>query len=288
MNTWARAFAPTPVAQFLLSKYDLTNPVSFINARRALRALAERDVIPIGNENDTVATDEIKIGDNDTLGAAVAKIRGADLLVILTQVDGLYNGNPEEDSSAELIHTVLPEEIAHAESVAGDASSDGLGTGGFATKLQAVKLAYSAGIPVVIANGYTRNILNRVLSGEQIGTLFVPPEGTGGTQWLNNHWPVKGRLEVSEKAAERLCDRNTEHLWMEDVARVLGDFHRGDCVALGCNGKLLGRGLVGYDTEVIAQLKGLGSEKVLQSLGPKRYDFQVMDRADLVIYSEPH
>lgn len=288
MNTWARAFAPTTVAQFLLTKYDVTNPVSFINARRALRAVHSRGIVPIGNENDTVATDEIKIGDNDTLGAAVAKIAGADLLIILTQVDGLYTANPELDPSATLISTVLAENLAQAEAVAGGASGDGMGTGGFDTKLQAVKLAFTAGIPVVIANGAIRNILPRVMSGEEVGTLFVPPLDIGGTRWLINHWPVRGRVEVSQETADRLRDGQDPHIFMEDIVRVLGDFTRGDCVSIGIfHGELIGRGLVGYSENEIESFKGLSKEEVLSKLG-KRYDFQVLDRQDMILYKDLH
>eukprot|EP00668_Euglena_longa_P041533 GGOE01054674.1.p1 GENE.GGOE01054674.1~~GGOE01054674.1.p1 ORF type:complete len:408 (+),score=111.59 GGOE01054674.1:226-1449(+) len=287
MNTWARAFAPTAVAQFLLTKYDVSNPTSFINARRALRAVHAQGIIPIGNENDTVANDEIKIGDNDTLGAAVAKIAGADLLVILTQVDGLFTANPELDANAKLIPTVLSENLADAEAVSGGASGDGLGTGGFDTKIQAVKVAFSAGIPVVIANGAVRNVLPRVLSGEELGTVFVPPSTMRGTRWLINQWPVKGRVEVSQEAAERVrTGGEGEHFFMEDIVRVLGEFNRGDCVSIGVfHGELIGRGLVGYSETEIDHFKGWAKEKVHEKLG-KRYDFQVLDRRDMVLYTD--
>jgi len=289
MNTWARAFAPTPVAQFLLTKYDVSNPISFLNARRALRAVHAQGIIPIGNENDTVANDEIKIGDNDTLGASVAKLWGADLLIILTQVDGLYTANPEKDPNAKLIPTVLADGLDHAEAVSGGASGDGLGTGGFSTKIQAVRIAFSAGIPVVIANGATRNILPHIMAGDEVGTVFVPPPEMRGTRWLINQWPVKGRVEVTPEAGERMRGPSkTEHFFMEDVARVLGEFNRGDVVSIGIvHGELIGRGLVGYSDAEMTAYKGWPKEKVHESLG-KRYDFQAIDRRDMVLYHDLH
>jgi len=288
MNTWARAFAPTPVAQFLLTKYDVSNPVSFLNARRALRALHTHGIIPVGNENDTVTNDQIKIGDNDTLGANVAQIAGADLLVILTQVDGLFTANPESDPRAKLIPTVTEDGLDEAEAVSSGASGDGLGTGGFSTKIHAVRIAFSAGIPVVIANGATRNILTRIVEGQEVGTVFVPPANTRGSRWLIDKWPVKGRIEFSQAAVDRFRRGESEHFFMEDVVRVLGEFGRGDCIALGVlHGELLGRGLIGYSSAEIEQHKGLPQDRVHEAMG-KRYDFQVLDRRDLVLYNDAH
>eukprot|EP01010_Urceolus_cornutus_P004817 NODE_791_length_1340_cov_292.676995_g599_i0.p1 GENE.NODE_791_length_1340_cov_292.676995_g599_i0~~NODE_791_length_1340_cov_292.676995_g599_i0.p1 ORF type:complete len:361 (+),score=48.76 NODE_791_length_1340_cov_292.676995_g599_i0:94-1176(+) len=275
MHRWTRCIAPVSVAQFLLSRYDITNQTSFMSARRALRALHEldEDTLCIGNENDTVAAEGLKFGDNDNLAAQLAKVFGADLLIILTQVDGLYTANPEKDPSASIIHTVLPAELDKADGMADGAGANGQGVGGFETKLQAVRVAFEHKIPVVVANGAPRDILQRILQGEEVGTLFVPPNGQN---WLHD-FPVSGKVWLRVGA---LMGKN---IHIEDIVKVEGQFRRGDCVEIHFADGITGRGLVGYKSKVLEQLKGQDEVAVLKALGPKGWDGAVLHTDDYTV-----
>lgn len=176
METYEKHFSKygQPVAQMLLTREDFANPRRYQNFRNTLATLLKWGVIPIVNENDSVEVDEIRVGDNDTLSAFVAKGALADLLIILSDVDGLYTMDPNKDKRARLIQTVA-RVTPQLEKLAGRASSRGVG--GMLTKIQAAKIASEAGIAVVIANGGEKNVLERVISGEEIGTIFLPRGG---------------------------------------------------------------------------------------------------------------
>jgi len=264
MRRWAEAFAalprPLPVAQFLLTRSDVEEPLRFFNARRALRALERLGAVAIGNENDTVATEEIKIGDNDTLAAHVARVVGADLLVIYTQVDGLYTGNPERDSSARRVPLVG--DIAAVESFAGEAGGDGWGVGGMRTKVEAARVATRAGVSVVIAHGRAP-LLDLLHNAEPLraaaaldGTLFVAP--LSPAEALKARWPLSGRLTLTQEGGARLCAgeaASLAHLLSAD-----GEFARGDLVELCVEGAPgpLGRALTAYGrAECLRALGGL-------------------------------
>lgn len=264
MRRWAEAFAqaptPLPVAQFLLTRSDVEEPQRFFNARRALRALERLGAVPIGNENDTVATEEIKIGDNDTLAAHVARVVGADLLVIYTQVKGLYTGNPERDPSAR--HIPLVRSVQEVEGFAGEAGGDGWGVGGMRTKVEAARIATRAGVSVVIAHGRVPLLeLLRDAHPERAersldGTLFVAPHTPA--EALKGRWPLSGRLTLTAAGVNHLIAG--EPVSLTHLAGVDGDFSRGDLVELCEEGSRapLGRALTAYGhAECLRALGGL-------------------------------
>ncbi len=266
MRRWAEAFAghprPLPVAQFLLTRSDVEEPLRFFNARRALRALERLGAVAIGNENDTVATEEIKIGDNDTLAAHVARVVGADLLVIYTQVDGLYTGNPERDPSARRVPLVR--NIEEVSSFAGDAGGDGWGVGGMRTKVEAARVATRAGVSVVIAHGRAPLLdllrdAEPARASELDGTLFIAP--LSPREALGRRWPLSGRLTLTAEGAARL--ESLEPVELKELVEVDGDFSRGDLVELcdGGSGAPLGRALTAYGrAECLRALRGLTLE----------------------------
>eukprot|EP01001_Neometanema_parovale_P004091 NODE_1561_length_1684_cov_54.070468_g1483_i0.p1 GENE.NODE_1561_length_1684_cov_54.070468_g1483_i0~~NODE_1561_length_1684_cov_54.070468_g1483_i0.p1 ORF type:complete len:396 (-),score=77.49 NODE_1561_length_1684_cov_54.070468_g1483_i0:417-1604(-) len=283
MQEWSNAFNPTTVAQFLLSKYDFVNPRSFLNARRSLRALKEMDVIPIGNENDTVNTGELKVGDNDTLSAHVAQLAGADLLIILTGVDGLYSANPSKDSTAKLISSVSQDDLGEAERVS-EGTDDGVGTGGFTTKIEAVKVAFQHECPVVIANGTVPDILQQITSGADVGTAFHP--NTQGDSWLMERFPLAGNITLRGEASLKMMLSGKIDLWMSDILECSGQFGRGDTIAIrSSSGQILGRGITAYGSQKLTALSGLPELDVLEALGPKSYDGQVLHPDDYCLYA---
>ena len=241
MGRWTEAFAPTQVAQVLLTMSDVLDPLRFYNARCALRALESLGVIAIGNENDTVATEEIKFGDNDRLGAYLAQICGADLLVLYTQVDGLYTSNPKRDPNARKLVQVkdLAEVMCYAEGT----DVEGWGTGGMRTKLEAAQLAHRSGTSVLIADGSTP--LLQLLQDPSLGTLI--PSKRSVDDALRSRWPVCGQVELSQESIERL--QAGAPVELKACMSVAGRFSRGELVELTCSGVACGRALVGYSSE---------------------------------------
>ena len=249
MQRWAEALKPHSVAQVLLTQSDIDDPTRFFNARRALEALERAAIIPIGNENDTVATDEIKIGDNDTLAAHIARVVNADLLILLTQVDGLYTANPEEDRNAEKVSLVTPHDEVWG--FASQSSKDGWGRGGMRTKLSAAEIAGQAGIPTVIAHGATP--IPELLNQPSLGTLFLPHRSP--SEALRDRWPVCGELWVTEAGSTAIFSQQC--LELTHIQRALGSFSRGDVVEL-CSVEYgpIGRSLVAYgDAELRRVIK---------------------------------
>lgn len=169
-----------------------------------------------------------------------------------------------------------------AESVAGDAV-DGVGTGGFATKLQATRIAWEHGINVVIANGRTRNIIPRVMEGEELGTLFEAPASRRPNEWLERKWPISGHVVVTEAAAEKMMKMSD--VWMSDVVEGLVDFTRGSIVTIRTKDKIIGRGIAGYGAVDVDKLKGQDKEKQLKTMGPKMFDGPLFHPEDYVSYT---
>jgi len=241
MGRWKEAFAPTQVAQVLLTMSDVLDPLRFYNARCALRALESLGVIAIGNENDTVATEEIKFGDNDRLGAYLAQICSADLLILYTQVDGLYTANPKRNPSARKL--VLVHDLDEVMSYAEGTDAEGWGTGGMRAKLEAAQLAHRSGTSVLIADGSTP--LLQLLQDPSLGSLI--PSKRSVEDALRARWPVCGQVELSPESAERL--KGGAPVELEGCMSVAGLFSRGELVELTCSGVACGRALVGYSSE---------------------------------------
>lgn len=273
------------VAQALLTRADLADRTRFLNARTTLISLVEHHVVPIVNENDVVAVDELHeltFGDNDALSGQVANLVDADLLLILTDIDGLYTGDPRRDPTARRVPFV-PVVDDTVEAMAGGVGSE-RSRGGMRTKVQAARLATAAGAAVVIANGSTEDVLARVLAGEPIGTLFAPSQTRleSRKRWLLSGMGSKGSVVVDAGAATALRDRG-KSLLPAGVVAVEGRFERGDTVSIvTADGTLLAYGTTSYSAADIERIRGTKSGQVVDLLG---YDYgaEVVHRNNLVL-----
>jgi glutamate 5-kinase len=272
------------VAQVLLTRTDLADRSRYLNSRNTLSALLSQRVVPIINENDTVATEEIRVGDNDNLSALVANLIEADLLVMLTDQPGLFTADPRSDPAAQLIHDITETSIPQSvwEAVGGSAGK--LGTGGMFTKLQAADLARRSGTTVVIAAGDEENVLTRLAQGEKLGTRFSPLATTleGRKRYIlagGNKLP--GVLQVDAGAAKAL--RKGSSLLPVGVKRVSGEFDSGDTVkVVDTSGRELARGLVNFSATDLARIAGKQSGEIEAILGGDYAD-EVIHRNNLVL-----
>jgi glutamate 5-kinase len=243
-------------AQVLLTHEDLADRRRYLNARSTLLTLLRLGVVPIINENDTVVTDEIKVGDNDTLGALVTNLIDADALVILTDQQGLYTADPRRDSAATLLPRVMAGDPV-LEGMAGGAGS-AIGRGGMITKVLAAKRAARGGASTVVCSGRAEDVLLRLASGESVGTEFVAqtPRLAARKQWLADHLQLRGSVRLDPGAVRALRDEGKSLLPI-GVVEVVGEFERGEVVAvLGPEGGEIARGLINYgssDTRRIAR-----------------------------------
>jgi glutamate 5-kinase len=253
-------------AQVLLTHDDLSNRQRYLNARSTLLTLLDFGVIPVINENDTVATEEIRFGDNDTLAALVANLIEAELLVILTDQQGLFTSDPSINKDASLISEISIDD-ARLESMAGDSRS-GLGRGGMSTKVRAARLAARSGAATVIAAGATENVINKVLTGELLGTFFLAniEPLLARKRWLAGQLQLKGSITL-DAGAVRVIQKEGKSLLAVGVKAVSGQFERGELVAcLNEQGIEIARGLINYnysDAGLIAGKNSLEFEKLL-------------------------
>ena len=270
--------------QVLLTRADFTSRRQYVNARQTLLALLEEGVVPIINENDTVATEEIQIGDNDTLSALVASVVGADLLVILSDVDGLMTADPRRHRTARLIPTVARIDASVDRAARHTASAQGVG--GMATKIAAARIATESGVAAVITSGQRPRPLTRLLEGERHGTVFLPAGRAPSSRrrWLAFGLPVRGVLTIDEGAREAL--RQGKSLLAAGVVEVEGTFDPGEAVAIrDTRGGEVGRGLVNYPSGQLVRIKGLRSTEIAGVLGKKTHD-EVVHRDNLVLRGE--
>ena len=262
-------------AQVLLTHEDLADRTRYLNARSTLRTLLELRVVPIINENDTVATDEIRLGDNDTLGALVTNLIEADCLIILTDQTGLFTADPRRDTSATLVaeaHAGDPE----LERMAGGAGSS-IGTGGMLTKILAAKRAARSGAHTVICSGHEDNVLLRLAAGEAIGSLLIARQAPldARRQWLADHLQLRGGLVLDAGAVKALRE-DGKSLLPVGVQAVTGNFERGEVVALvDSEGHEIARGLANYSASEARRIQGKPSSAIEAALG-------YMDEAELV------
>lgn len=268
-QAYETAFLPHQVhtAQILLTHQDLSNRTRYLNARSTLRTLLEKGIVPIINENDTVTTEEIKLGDNDTLGALVANLVDADALIILTDQKGLYDSDPRKNPHAQFISNISAEHT-DLENMAGGAGS-GVGTGGMYTKVLAAKRAALSGATTIVASGREPDVLLRLLNGESIGTLFFSSHSrvAARKQWLLGHVQQAGKIVIDDGAVKALTEGHRSLLPVGCV-RVDGHFHRGELVAvLNTEGKEIARGLVNYSSGEIGKILRTPSEKIISKLG---------------------
>jgi glutamate 5-kinase len=270
------------VGQVLLTAQDIGDRTRYLNARNTLLALLGFGVVPVVNENDTVAVEEIKVGDNDNLSALVASLIEADLLVLLTDVGGLYTADPARQSGATRLDTVA--EVTHEILAMAGTHGDGVSVGGMATKLQAAQKAAASGVPMVIASGREPGVLARILSGEAVGTYFVPKADRLGARkrWIAFAVPPQGRLIVDAGAARALT-RQGRSLLPSGVTAVDGEFAAGDVVAVvDAESREFARGLVNFDAGELRRIRGVKTQEIEPRLGYKSVD-EVIHRDNLVI-----
>jgi glutamate 5-kinase len=254
-------------AQVLLTHADLADRERYLNARSTLVTLLGLGVVPVINENDTVVNDEIKVGDNDTLGALVTNLLDADALVILTDQSGLFSADPRRDPAARLVESGAAGDPA-LELMAGGAGS-ALGRGGMLTKVLAARRAARSGASTVIASGRERDVLLRLAAGDSIGTLLLAttPKVAARKQWMSDHLQLRGAVVVDDGAAAKLRDGGKSLLPI-GVISVEGDFHRGDVIAVrGANGAEIGRGLSNYGSAEARLIARKPSSEIGRLLG---------------------
>ncbi len=254
-------------AQVLLTHEDLADRRRYLNARSTLMTLLSHGVVPIINENDTVVTDEIKFGDNDTLGALVANLIDADALVILTDQRGLYTADPRHDPQAMFLSRVIAGDPA-LEGMAGGAGSS-IGRGGMITKVLAAKRAATGGASTVVCSGREHEVLVRLAHGESVGTEFVAqtPRLASRKQWLADHLKLRGAVRLDEGAV-RALRQDGKSLLPIGVIEVSGEFDRGEAVAvLGPGGTEIARGLINYGASDARRIAGRASSEIESLLG---------------------
>ncbi len=274
-----------PCAQILLTHEDISHRRHFLNIRHTLLETLAMGAVPIVNENDTVATEELRFGDNDRLAAALATVVDADLVVLLSDVDALCDADPRTTPGARPIHEVEAID-ANVRAMAGSAGSQ-LGTGGMASKIEAAHLAVEAGIPLILARGSAPDVLTRLMAGELVGTRFhARPKRVGRRRhWIGFLSKVHGTVVVDAGAAEALRTRGSSLLPI-GVTEARGPFSRGDAVSVvGPDGRELARGLVGYGHAELARIAGRRTAEAADILQVEGVD-PVVHRNDMVLIEE--
>ncbi|KII80381.1 glutamate 5-kinase [Vibrio renipiscarius] len=287
IQTWEALFAiyGIKIGQMLLTRADLDDRERFLNARNTINALVEHDIIPVVNENDAVATAEIKVGDNDNLSALVGILCGADKLLLLTDQKGLFTADPRKDPNAELIKEVSTIDDTLRKIAGGSGTT--LGTGGMATKLQAAEIARRAGIEVIIAAGSAPNVIFDSLGQEPQGTRFLPCEEAleNRKRWILAGPAAAGDLVIDDGAVNAVLAKGSS-LLAKGVVAIKGEFARGDVVRVtDQSGKLIARGISAYSSMDMDKIRGTHSKDIHSVLG---YDYgsEVVHRDDMVVIQE--
>ncbi len=270
------------VAQVLLTRSDIGDRKRYLNARNTILTLLQYRVIPIINENDTVATEELKIGENDALSALVAGLIEADLLILLSDVDGLYSADPRKDSAATLI-SLVEEVDPRIRAMAGGAGS-AMGSGGMITKIEAAQMATAAGVSMVLMNGNEPSNIQKLFSGEPIGTVFLSAnhQVSSRKRWIAYGPQATGEIVV-DAGAERAIVHQGKSLLPSGIVATQGEFEEGDMVRIiNTSGLELARGLSNYGRDSLERIKGKRSSDIEQTIGFKPAD-EVVHRDNLVI-----
>ena len=280
MANWQRFF-DCPCAQILVTADDLRDRTRYVNIKNTLRELLKHEALPIVNENDTVAVAELKVGDNDNLGAYTALVAQADTLIMCSDIDGLYTADPRKDASATLIpvvDSITPDIYA----LAGGAGTS-MGTGGMRTKIEAADKCTHSGIQTLIVNGRDGKVFDALLKGQCPGTLFTARQSsqTARSLWLTHTLKTRGVIDIDAGARRAITDRGAS-LLPSGVTGISGKFVAGDAVELHCDWKALAKGLALYDAKDLAQIKGQKSNQIRHILG---YDYGevIVHRDDLVL-----
>ena len=269
VQAWEQAFQQHGVhaAQVLVTHDDLSDRKRYLNARSTLLSLISHGVVPVVNENDTVVTDEIRFGDNDTLGALVANLVEAELLVILTDQDGMFDADPRKNPNAQLI-SHAPASSEALDQVAGG-SAGALGRGGMMTKLNAARLAARSGAATIIAGGRLESVLQQIRQAHSVGTLLTPDQtpATARKQWLAGHLQMRGVLALDAGASKALQEKGVSLLPV-GVTGVTGNFSRGEMVScVDPDGRRVACGLVNYSADEARKIMGVSSDGIARVLG---------------------
>ncbi|MBN1333264.1 MAG: glutamate 5-kinase [Synergistales bacterium] len=270
------------VAQVLLTWDIFDDRLKYLNACNTLGTLLDLGVIPIINENDTVVVDELKFGDNDKLSAMVGSLVNTDLLIILTDIDGLYDDDPRKNPKASFVRKV--EEITPEMETRSGTKGSSLSSGGMYTKLQAAKMTMASGIPLVIANHQVPRVVRRIVEGEDIGTLFVPKVDScqARKRWIAFGRMSQGSIQIDQGAVKALTEKG-KSLLPSGVVSVSGKFSRGTVVhVLSPENRRIAKGVVNYSAEEISRIAGKQTDMIADILGHKDYD-EVIHRDNLVI-----
>jgi glutamate 5-kinase len=273
------------VAQILLTKDDFVNRARYLNAKNTFPVLFEQRVVPIINENDTVAIEEIKLGDNDNLSAMVANLIEADLLIILSDIDGLYSDDPAKNNKAQLI-SVVESITVQIEKLAKSSNTE-LSTGGMITKIQAAKRCVSAGIAMIIANGKNPNVLEEIFSGTFKGTLFLPADNKLNMRkkWIGFVSSAKGYVRVDDGAKLALMKKQ-KSLLPSGIVEVHGEFKANETISiLDLNHNVIAKGVTGFSSSDLSKIKGKRTGEIEKILNRKTHD-EVIHRDNLVLIGE--
>jgi glutamate 5-kinase len=254
-----------PTAQVLLTFFDMSARMHYVNARQTLRKLLEWKVVPVINENDTTTTDEISFGNNDFLAAQVAILLGADLLLLLTDAEGVFTADPRKDPDARLLGQVANFEALDELEIGHGGSP--LGSGGMRSKIVSAEMATAAGIPTVIASGLRPGTVSAAAAGERAGTVFPARAGRYSSfkLWLKYAKPTRGRVLVDAGAARALRDGGTSLLPV-GIVEVAGEFDAGDAVEIAHDGAVVGKGITNYSADELRRIRGLKSAAVRELL----------------------
>ncbi|MDK2834236.1 MAG: glutamate 5-kinase [Methanolobus sp.] len=290
MQEWSRSFAmhDLKVAQILLTYESFSNRLTYLNLRNSISTLLSYGVIPIINENDTVCVNEIEatFGDNDKLSAVVASKTEADLLIILSDIDGLYDKNPKRNHDAQMI-SVIEEITPEVESYGGSPTSM-KGVGGMRTKIDAAKICHMSGCNMIIANSSADDVVRRVIEGEDIGTLFLANQEVhkNRIRWIILS-KASGSVEVDQGAKDAIMDSMS--LLPSGIINVNGSFDRGDIIEIRCNGEVFAKGITDYTSEELEKIKGKHTNLIAGILGYKNYNNVVKkENIGLFNHSEKH
>lgn len=283
IQLWEQLFSiyKLTIGQMLLTRADLEDRERFLNAQDMLKALLEYGIVPVINENDAIATAEIKVGDNDNLSALAAILADADKLILLTDQDGLYTADPRSNPAATLIQEVNDID-ASLKAIAGESVS-GLGTGGMSTKLQAAEVACRAGIEVVIAAGSRPNVIEDIINNQAVGTRFHPPKNllTHRKYWLFGA-PPAGELILDDGAVEALI-KSGRSLLPKGIIKVNHDFSRGEVVTISDQkGQQIARGVSRYNSDALRMIAGHHSQEISTLLGYE-YGAVAVHRDDMIV-----
>lgn len=287
MEAYEKAFRKhsQQIAQILLTKDDFSERARYVNARNTFAALFEKGVVPVINENDTVAVEEIKLGDNDNLSAMVAALIDAAMLVILSDVDGLYTADPAHDRKAELVRVV--EKITPQVERFAKRTGSELSTGGMATKIQAAKRCVGSGIAVIITNGTMAGAIENAVFGKAGGTLFLPADKrlSMRKQWIGFVSHTKGAVVVDDGAKNALLKKN-KSLLPSGITEIRGDFRARDIVSIvDAGGSQIGKGITSYSSAELTKIKGRKSAEA-ESLLHRKAPAEVIHRDNLALTGE--